>query len=159
PTQGRGDPGASPADPRAPTRLPPRCPPAASGHRPPPALQGPGGAGPGPPGRLRVRGPGLPLPLRRGQGHHRLALQRLPLLPPHRQGGCRMKNRNGKSSAPPTLPLVRCAVYTRKSTEEGLEQEFNTLDAQRESAEAFIASQQHEGWQCLPTRYDDGGFT
>jgi site-specific DNA recombinase len=58
-----------------------------------------------------------------------------------------------------TLPLVRCAIYTRKSTEEGLEQEFNTLDAQRESAEAFIRSQSHEGWTCLPDRYDDGGFT
>ena len=58
-----------------------------------------------------------------------------------------------------TLPLVRCAIYTRKSTEEGLEQEFNSLDAQRESAEAFIRSQAHEGWTCLPDRYDDGGFT
>jgi site-specific DNA recombinase len=58
-----------------------------------------------------------------------------------------------------TLPLVRCAIYTRKSTEEGLEQEFNSLDAQRESAEAFIRSQTHEGWTCLPERYDDGGFT
>jgi len=58
-----------------------------------------------------------------------------------------------------TLRAVRCAVYTRKSTEEGLEQEFNTLDAQRESAEAYIFSQQHEGWTCLPERYDDGGFT
>jgi site-specific DNA recombinase len=58
-----------------------------------------------------------------------------------------------------TLPLVRCAVYTRKSTEEGLEQEFNSLDAQRESGEAFVASQQQEGWRCLPERYDDGGFT
>jgi len=54
---------------------------------------------------------------------------------------------------------VRCAIYTRKSTEEGLEQEFNSLDAQRESAEAFIRSQAHEGWTCLPQRYDDGGFT
>lgn len=54
---------------------------------------------------------------------------------------------------------VRCAIYTRKSTEEGLEQEFNTLDAQRESAEAYIASQKGEGWVCLPERYDDGGFT
>ena len=54
---------------------------------------------------------------------------------------------------------VRCAVYTRKSTEEGLQQEFNSLDAQRESAEAFIRSQTHEGWTCLPERYDDGGFT
>jgi site-specific DNA recombinase len=58
-----------------------------------------------------------------------------------------------------TLQAVRCAVYTRKSTEEVLEQEFNTLDAQRESAEAYIFSQQQEGWTCLPERYDDGGFT
>jgi len=54
---------------------------------------------------------------------------------------------------------IRCAVYTRKSTEEGLHQEFNSLDAQREAAEAYIASQQHEGWVCLPDRYDDGGYT
>ena len=54
---------------------------------------------------------------------------------------------------------LRCAIYTRKSTSEGLEQDFNTLDAQRESAEAYIASQRHEGWVCLPTHYDDGGFT
>ncbi|MBL1216597.1 MAG: recombinase family protein [Planctomycetes bacterium] len=54
---------------------------------------------------------------------------------------------------------VRCAIYTRKSTEEGLEQEFNSLDAQRESAENYIASQVGEGWVCLPDRYDDGGFT
>jgi site-specific DNA recombinase len=57
------------------------------------------------------------------------------------------------------VPTVRCAIYTRKSTEEGLEQEFNSLDAQRGSAEAFIKSQQHEGWHYLPDRYDDGGFT
>src|SRR3989337_641871 len=55
--------------------------------------------------------------------------------------------------------VVRCAVYTRKSTEEGLEQAFNSLDAQRESAEAYIAAQRHEGWVCLPDRYDDGGFS
>jgi len=54
---------------------------------------------------------------------------------------------------------VRCAIYTRKSTEEGLDQEFNSLDAQRESAEAYIASQQAEGWVCLPERFDDGGCT
>ena len=53
----------------------------------------------------------------------------------------------------------RCAIYTRKSTEDGLEQEFNSLDAQRESGEAFIKSQAHEGWECLADRYDDGGFT
>src|SRR5258707_1757938 len=55
--------------------------------------------------------------------------------------------------------VVRCAIYTRKSTEEGLEQEFNTLDAQREAAEAYVQSQAAEGWACLPQRYDDGGFT
>ncbi|MBX9677303.1 MAG: recombinase family protein [Gemmataceae bacterium] len=54
---------------------------------------------------------------------------------------------------------IRCAIYTRKSTEEGLDQDFNSLDAQRESAEAFIKSQAHEGWTCLPDHYDDGGFT
>ncbi len=53
----------------------------------------------------------------------------------------------------------RCAVYTRKSTEDGLEQEFNSLDAQRESGEAYVKSQTHEGWECLADRYDDGGFT
>jgi site-specific DNA recombinase len=57
------------------------------------------------------------------------------------------------------LTLIRCVIYTRKSTEEGLEQEFNSLDAQREAGEAFIKSQASEGWTCLPDRYDDGGFT
>jgi len=55
--------------------------------------------------------------------------------------------------------MVRCAIYTRKSTGEGLEQSFNTLDALREAAEAFINSQRHEGWIGLPDRYDDGGYT
>ena len=54
---------------------------------------------------------------------------------------------------------VRCAVYTRKSTDEGLAQEFNSLDAQRLAAENYIASQVGEGWTCLPERYDDGGYT
>src|SRR5690242_10369557 len=54
---------------------------------------------------------------------------------------------------------VRCAIYTRKSSEEGLEQEFNSLQAQREACEAFIASQRQEGWVCLPKDYDDGGFS
>src|SRR5215813_1562421 len=54
---------------------------------------------------------------------------------------------------------VRCAIYTRKSSEEGLEQEFNSLRAQREACEAFITSQRHEGWVCLPKTYDDGGFS
>lgn len=54
---------------------------------------------------------------------------------------------------------VRCAIYTRKSTEEGLEQEFNSLDAQRESGEHHIRAQEGQGWVWIPTRYDDGGFT
>lgn len=58
-----------------------------------------------------------------------------------------------------TRQNVRCAIYTRKSTEEGLQQDFNTLDAQRESAEAYIVSQKSQGWVALPQRYDDGGFS
>ncbi|TWU64551.1 recombinase family protein [Crateriforma conspicua] len=54
---------------------------------------------------------------------------------------------------------VRCAIYTRKSTEEGLEQEYSSLDAQRDAAEAYVASQKHEGWEVIPKSYDDGGFT
>ena len=53
---------------------------------------------------------------------------------------------------------MRCAIYTRKSSEEGLEQAFNSLDAQREACAAFILSQKHEGRMVLPTLYDDGGF-
>ena len=58
-----------------------------------------------------------------------------------------------------TGKAYRCAVYTRKSSEEGLDQSFSSLDAQRESAEAYIKSQAQAGWLCLPERYDDGGFT
>ena len=54
---------------------------------------------------------------------------------------------------------ARCAIYTRKSSEEGLEQAFNSLDAQREACAAFILSQKHEGWTVLPALYDDGGFS
>src|SRR4029078_4422377 len=53
----------------------------------------------------------------------------------------------------------RCAVYTRKSSEEGLEQAFNSLHAQREACEAFIKSQAHEGWRLVKTAYDDGGYS
>jgi site-specific DNA recombinase len=59
----------------------------------------------------------------------------------------------------PLASAIRCAIYTRKSTEEGLDSDFNTLDAQRESADAYIVSQRHEGWIALPQKYDDGGFT
>ena len=54
---------------------------------------------------------------------------------------------------------LRCAIYTRKSSEEGLDMEFNSLDAQRESCEAYIASQRAEGWACMREHYDDGGFS
>jgi site-specific DNA recombinase len=53
----------------------------------------------------------------------------------------------------------RCAIYTRKSTEDGLEQEFNSLDAQREACAAYVLSQRHEGWVLVPDLYDDGGFS
>ncbi len=64
-------------------------------------------------------------------------------------GGKLMKNKK----------IIRCAIYTRKSCEEGLEQEFNSLDAQREACEAYIKSQQHEGWVLVEKHYDDGGFS
>ena len=54
---------------------------------------------------------------------------------------------------------IRCAIYTRKSTEEGLDQDFNSLQAQREAAEAYIQSQRHLGWTLVSQHYDDGGFT
>ena len=66
--------------------------------------------------------------------------------PPTRQGEARS-------------PKIRCAIYTRKSTEEGLEQEFNSLDAQREACAAYILSQRHEGWSEVPDIYNDGGFS
>ncbi|MDY0039821.1 MAG: recombinase family protein, partial [Desulforhabdus sp.] len=56
-------------------------------------------------------------------------------------------------------PILRCAIYTRKSSEEGLDQEFNSLHAQREACAAYIASQKHEGWQAVKTHYDDGGYS
>src|SRR5436309_3203683 len=56
-------------------------------------------------------------------------------------------------------PALRCAIYTRKSSEEGLEQTFNSLHAQREACEAYVKSQKHEGWQLIKTAYDDGGFS
>lgn len=58
-----------------------------------------------------------------------------------------------------TSKRMRCALYTRKSSEEGLEQAFNSLHAQREACEAYVKSQQHEGWAVIPTIYDDGGFS
>ena len=66
-----------------------------------------------------------------------------------------------KSREPTRCPSrrLRCAIYTRKSSDEGLEQAFNSLDAQREACAAFVLSQKHEGWSVLPTLYDDGGYS
>jgi len=69
-----------------------------------------------------------------------------------------MAKRTAKPNEKRTGPL-RCAIYTRKSTEEGLDQEFNSLDAQREACAAYIMSQRHEGWLLVPDHYDDGGIS
>lgn len=66
---------------------------------------------------------------------------------------------DSQTQTSPTRQTLRCAVYCRKSTEDGLEMEYNSLDAQREACEAYIASQRHEGWVVLPDVYSDGGFT
>src|SRR5713226_897989 len=71
----------------------------------------------------------------------------------------RVASLSGHQEQRSTTSALRCAIYTRKSTEEGLNQDFNTLEAQRESAEAFVQSQLHAGWTALAERYDDGGYT
>jgi site-specific DNA recombinase len=71
----------------------------------------------------------------------------------------RERRRSGAEQEQRRSSTLRCAIYTRKSTEEGLTQEFNTLEAQRESAEAYVQSQLHAGWTALAERYDDGGYT
>jgi DNA invertase Pin-like site-specific DNA recombinase len=64
-----------------------------------------------------------------------------------------------KPDRPKSSVIFRCAIYTRKSSDEGLEQEFNSLDAQREACEAYVTSQRHAGWLALPDMYDDGGLS
>jgi site-specific DNA recombinase len=71
----------------------------------------------------------------------------------------RMASPSGDPEPGSSTSALRCAIYTRKSTEEGLHQDFNTLEAQREAAEAYIRSQLHAGWTALAERYDDGGYT
>ena len=68
-----------------------------------------------------------------------------------------MKKFSGNTTT--VAPVKRCAIYTRKSTTMGLEQEFNSLDAQREACEQYIRSQAFLGWQLIPEPYDDGGFS
>ncbi len=67
-----------------------------------------------------------------------------------------MKRQPARQAGP---KLVRCAIYTRKSTDHNLDLEFNSLDAQREASEAYIKSQAHEGWRLIPDRFDDGAFS
>src|SRR5258708_3311299 len=73
--------------------------------------------------------------------------------------GCASASARRPLVAPNERKVLRCAVYTRKSSEHGLEQDFNSLDAQREAAEAYIKSQAHEGWRLVKTSYDDGGIS
>src|SRR5205823_1384326 len=89
------------------------------------------------------------------------------LLPPHTERSSLMNQSHTERSSlmnqsvpgTGTPAIIRCAIYTRKSTEEGLDQAFTSLDAQREAALAYIHSQQHARWQALPQRYDDGGYS
>jgi DNA invertase Pin-like site-specific DNA recombinase len=76
-----------------------------------------------------------------------------------RLGVLRPEELSGADMTQAILRKLRCAVYTRKSSEEGLEQEFNSLHAQREACEAYIASQRSEGWVLVRDQYDDGGIS
>ena len=116
-----------------------------------PDLEGGPARGRGHRGRLSLARRELGLALRRRPRDHRHPPQRARLLRPARW-------RRAVNQSIPSRQ-GRCAIYTRKSTEEGLEQAFNSLDAQREACEAYILSQKHEGWTTLPRAYDDGGFS
>src|SRR6202050_3017103 len=110
--------------------------------------------GPGRRRRFRVSRQTIPEPIRDGPPDHRHALVGSVVLRPEAEpesGVCPMTSSSRSR--------VRCAIYTRKSSEEGLEQSFNSLQAQREACEAYIASQRHEGWQVIAKKYDDGGFS
>src|SRR5437016_5230749 len=111
---------------------------------------------------VRVPRPALPLTDPNRQPHNRRALVGAGLFrcqetSAYCYGGGPMSKR--RAAQLQHTRGLRCAVYTRKSSEEGLEQEFNSLHAQREACEAFICSQRHEGWACLPQAYDDGGVS
>ena len=115
---------------------------------------------------------------RRGLRHHRREMERPSVLlrpersrrsQPRQREGCRNRAAEGQARSdfvgrggamkPATLKTQRCAIYTRVSTDQGLEQEFNSLHAQREAAQAYIKSQAHEGWKLIRDHYDDGGFS
>jgi site-specific DNA recombinase len=84
-----------------------------------------------------------------------------PSRPRHHRGTerGRAELQHGDSDIGGPRRKLRCAVYTRKSSEEGLDMDFNSLDAQRESCEAYVASQRAEGWVLVADHYDDGGFS
>src|SRR6185312_6803819 len=105
----------------------------------------------GPRQRLRLPGSALQVSVRRCPRHHRDPLERLAVL--------RAQKPQERPMTKAPIRKLRCAVYTRKSSEEGLDMEFNSLDAQREACEAYIASQKAEGWLLVPHRYDDGGVS
>src|SRR5260221_799865 len=139
----------------------------AVGRDPPPAVRAgtaPGSAPPGAPARHRA-GPRMARCRASGQGPgQRGALSRraLPFGVRDRQLDPRHPLVGAALLRPQTMtatPVRRCAVYTRKSSEDGLEQEFNSLQAQREACEAFIRSQRGEGWRLIETAYDDGGLS
>src|SRR5215831_16228548 len=93
-------------------------------------------------------------PVEGGLRDHRHALERAEILRPARQASesvLTMKTRSTK--------VVRCAIYTRVSTDQGLEQDFNSLDAQYDACQSYIRSQAHAGWTLLKVKYDDGGFS
>src|SRR5271165_3291667 len=144
-------------------------------------MEGPARAGHDPGGALCLERPDFRQPIPDRQGDDRDQLERPSLLrasagksrrcgsrkgPPKRRGERRRDNsawRIARKPAPmknlTTKRGLRCAIYTRVSTDQGLEQDFNSLDAQREASEAYIKSQAHEGWRLDRDRYDDGGFS
>src|SRR6056297_1731143 len=102
-------------------------------------------------GRLRMAGAAVQVALGHCPRDHGDAVEWLGVLRPEEPKGADMTK--------PIVRKLRCAIYTRKSSEEGLEQEFNSLHAQREACEAFIASQRSEGWVLVRDQYDDGGIS
>src|SRR5262249_37860949 len=125
--------------------------PAGGGHAADPGMAGDRAPRHRPGRRLRIPGSAVSIALSHRAGHHRHPVERSALL--------RASLPAGPAMTKPVIRKRRCAVYTRKSTEEGLEQEFNSLDAQRESCEAYVASQKAEGWLLVGDRYNDGGFS
>src|SRR5436305_4807029 len=101
--------------------------------------------------RLSARRQTVQVPVGHRQRHHGNALERPGLL--------RLEEPTGPGMNKAVVRKLRCAVYTRKSSEEGLDQEFNSLDAQRDACESYIASQKAEGWVLVHDRYDDGGIS